>query len=578
MQKYTDVVQDRNGNVVVGATVTVTDYPSGTSSTVYSANVIGSNANPLTTDSTGRFTFYAKDGNYTLTVTKTGITTQTHRITVQETVGVAIDVKGYGALGDGTTDDTTAIQAAITAGANGTVFFPPGSYKITSAINIVNSCKIFAHPFSATVYLATQNQNGFVIGDGTAPTALVSNSVTIQGLQFAPFTGVSASTSGAAISVNEASFFVIDQVSVSGSISSVAKIFNGIAVSQGIEWKIKDCIISGVVNNGVRVTGTSGVHTTDGRIDYSLFTHCGSDCIYFGDYTAAITVTSPIMYSNTGWGVRMDCTASAGVGFNYFIFQPDIEVTTATSALGGIYAKQCVGAQIIGGWVGGVPGLQVDSTGSSVFSTGVTYQIAGSAGAAVTLTGASCSLTGCDIVGDSSTTTTGVSVASTGTDTAIVGCRIRQWTTAGVAYASSPARCTLTANTFRSNTANVTGLPSDINATAFPTNTTTPTPTANSGTFTSVTGALAYTKESNRIDVDITVTITTNGSAAGFIKVPLPFTPAAVQGGLSGNDVSNGKALSGYFNTDGTAVIVLYDGTYPGADGKTLRVGGFYRV
>lgn len=51
-------------------------------------------------------------------------------------------VKDYGAKGDGTTDDTTAIQAAVTAaqafasGTGATVFFPPGTYLITSTVNI----------------------------------------------------------------------------------------------------------------------------------------------------------------------------------------------------------------------------------------------------------------------------------------------------------------------------------------------------------------------------------------------------------------------------------------------------------
>lgn len=49
------------------------------------------------------------------------------------------DVRAYGAKGNGSTDDTTAIQAAITAtcaAGGGTVFFPSGVYKTTATITI----------------------------------------------------------------------------------------------------------------------------------------------------------------------------------------------------------------------------------------------------------------------------------------------------------------------------------------------------------------------------------------------------------------------------------------------------------
>lgn len=59
-----------------------------------------------------------------------------------------VNVKDYGALGDGSHDDTTAIQAAINfafgspsghilnAKANKTLYFPPGDYKILSVLTI----------------------------------------------------------------------------------------------------------------------------------------------------------------------------------------------------------------------------------------------------------------------------------------------------------------------------------------------------------------------------------------------------------------------------------------------------------
>ena len=48
--------------------------------------------------------------------------------------GLFVNVKDptYGALGDGVTDDTTAILAANIAAAGGILFFPPGTYKVTT--------------------------------------------------------------------------------------------------------------------------------------------------------------------------------------------------------------------------------------------------------------------------------------------------------------------------------------------------------------------------------------------------------------------------------------------------------------
>lgn len=46
-----------------------------------------------------------------------------------------IDVKWFGATGDGSTDDTTAIQAAINTG--NSIYIPPGTYKTTSTLNLI---------------------------------------------------------------------------------------------------------------------------------------------------------------------------------------------------------------------------------------------------------------------------------------------------------------------------------------------------------------------------------------------------------------------------------------------------------
>jgi hypothetical protein len=55
---------------------------------------------------------------------------------VQAKLRQTVSVKDFGAVGDGVTNDTAAIQAAINANLNGgEIYFPPGTYKITSTLS-----------------------------------------------------------------------------------------------------------------------------------------------------------------------------------------------------------------------------------------------------------------------------------------------------------------------------------------------------------------------------------------------------------------------------------------------------------
>lgn len=96
------------------------------------------------------------------------------------------DVKSstYGAVGDGTTDDTTAIQNAINAAmtSGGIVYFPAGTYKVTSTLNIKNS--------------ATSKKSGvWFIGQGMHSTTIksycTSNSNPLFRIRGVPNSGVS---------------------------------------------------------------------------------------------------------------------------------------------------------------------------------------------------------------------------------------------------------------------------------------------------------------------------------------------------------------------------------------------------
>jgi hypothetical protein len=84
--------------------------------------------------------------------------------TIAEKFGETLSVKDYGATGDGTTDDTVAIQAGIDAvqGTHNVLFFPAGTYKVTDTLAVHNGTQLrgvtdFAYPagFGRPVYATT---------------------------------------------------------------------------------------------------------------------------------------------------------------------------------------------------------------------------------------------------------------------------------------------------------------------------------------------------------------------------------------------------------------------------------------
>lgn len=108
-----------------------------------------------------------------------------------------VSVTAYGATGDGVTDDTAAIQAAITAAfatltgaetsgttSNGVVYFPPGLYRITDQITVpkVPGWSIVgAGKQLVCIIQATDNKPIFNLG---ATGASELHSYRIEGMQF----------------------------------------------------------------------------------------------------------------------------------------------------------------------------------------------------------------------------------------------------------------------------------------------------------------------------------------------------------------------------------------------------------
>lgn len=110
------------------------------------------------------------------------------------------NVKKYGAAGDDTADDTAAIQGAIDdakAGGGGTVYFPPGIYRVTSTIWL---------PRTPQSYWNIPNGAVHLVGAGAPFTQIKADTSSFSGdstiawtLQTAPIIGFADDGSGNAV-------------------------------------------------------------------------------------------------------------------------------------------------------------------------------------------------------------------------------------------------------------------------------------------------------------------------------------------------------------------------------------------
>ena len=123
------------------------------------ANPSGVLANPVGVDAAGMRTLLSSVGYVSQTLTS-GQQSQVRTNTGTDTL---VSVKHYGAVGDGSADDTAEIQAALNSGAK-VVFVPATSsrYNITTALTVPAGVRVFG---GGEIYQATLGQNALVLND-----------------------------------------------------------------------------------------------------------------------------------------------------------------------------------------------------------------------------------------------------------------------------------------------------------------------------------------------------------------------------------------------------------------------------
>lgn len=99
----------------------------------------------------------------------------------------------------------------------------------------------------------------------------------------------------------------------------------------------------------------------------------------------------------------------------------------------------------------------------------------------------------------------------------------------------------------------------------------TPTVTAGTGTFTTASATGRWQKIGKTVTGSVKVTITTNGTAAGYVRVTTPIAVRDNYSCLGRETAVNGNFLFCNAQSGGDFIIMLATGAYPGADGAVLE-------
>lgn len=552
-----------------------------------------------------------KDGVGT-SVTATGSTTAR---TLADRFADAINLKDFGAVGDGSADDTAALQAwlaAITAGKVG--YAPAGTYKFTSALSKAASrIAVVGDGAYQTIFKyagASTTIDLLTIGDGTSG----YNGVVLSSFRVMSDTLM---TAGTALRLRKIGRSSLHQIVVDGQDGN-GNLYHGLWFNEVdnvdcVDWDVQ------AQADGIRVNGgndgRAGLMLHGGKVlDCAVGLRCGGDFggLYIAqsdiiandinvliDTTLVATANREIFFdqtaaldsSNTGANLQISDTLATGSSIVH------LDGTwVAAAAQDGILIDASVAMTVA--FTGGIlknngrDGIRNASTSSTIVASPA--RCTSNAGYGINSTASNANIYVDGAAGYWASNSSGnvnanvVISALIGPSGALThgGINIFQ-NTNGVRILDTNSTHTLGfkpgSNLAADRDLTIKTGDSDRTLELDTWTSFTPTITSGSGTLTSVSAVGGWQRIGMTIHVRVAITITTNGTAATDLRFSLPTASAGnvsgVGGGGAGRDNSTGPMLQCFIPASASiAVLNTYDNSYPGADGRSILAWATYEA